>query len=56
MIFKNETQLKFLYGKDTVNALKTAVKAAIKAGTVKTVPSDILEDEEKLENYLRKLK
>ena len=56
MIFKNETQLNFLYGKETVDALKTAVKVAIKAGTVKTVPTDILEDNKKLENYLRKFK
>ena len=43
IITKNEIQMKYLYGEETVSILKSAIKQCIKNGDCVTVPIDELE-------------
>ena len=56
MIKKNETQLNYLYGEEVVNTIKESIKTAIHNGQVKEVPLSVLEDDNKLDSFLKKNK
>lgn len=43
IITKNEIQMKYLYGEETVSILKNAIKQSIKNGDCVTVPIDELD-------------
>ena len=40
---KNQTQLNYLYGEETVNVLKSAIKQSIKSGNCVTISIDELD-------------
>ena len=40
---KNQTQLSYLYGEETVNVLKSAIKQSIKSGNCVTISIDELD-------------
>lgn len=44
MIKKNRTQLKYIYGEDTVKILEDSIKKAIKEGDCVTIPIDSLDN------------
>ena len=56
MIKKNKTQLIFLYGKETVEALENAMLNACRKGNLPTISLDSLEDDNKLEKELKKIR
>ena len=43
IITKNETQMRYLYGEETVNILKSAIKQSIKNGDCVTISVDELD-------------
>ena len=44
IITKNEIQMRYLYGEEVTNVLKSAIKQSIKSGDYVTVPINDLDD------------